>query len=528
MKEHYTAFLPFSSSAPASEQIRAYCSKEFSEAHFSKIDFSKLPVITERKRKSYPQKNRQTLCKVLQKQMPEDKCTPLQKQHLNALAEKKTFTVTTGHQLNFFGGPVYSIYKVLETIKTASECNSRYPDSKFVPVFWMASEDHDFEEIRSFYTEGAFFTMDAASGMPVGRIHPEHIPDDKIHTAFSNTENGVELFALFRKAYNQSATLAEATRSWMQEVFGDYGLLILDADDADLKECAAELFYKDLFEQIPFQTISPKAEKLEKEYGQVQVQPRECNLFLLTDIRDRIDPAEKGFRLKYSGRFISDEEMESLLKTHPEKFSPNALLRPVYQEILLPNIAYIGGTAEVMYWEELDTIFDALALPKPFLQPRNSFTFLSSATVRILEKNEISPEAILNDAESELRNYLKQHFPGEEALQRLRTAVEAAFENLISEYEKNLPHLADSAEAFSVRTETLIRKMEKKLLRAEKKEQRQKLESLARIWKETRPEGVLQERILNWSYFYGRNKDFLADVYNLLQIENPGMHIVEF
>ncbi|MGZ5284949.1 MAG: bacillithiol biosynthesis protein BshC, partial [Kaistella sp.] len=233
---------------------------------------------------------RHVLKDVLEKQYSGIQLTESQSNNLDLLLQENTFTVTTGHQLNLFTGPAFFIYKILQTIKLAGDLNQKYPDRKTVPVFWMATEDHDFEEINHFKTENSYYEAHAKSGGAVGRILVE---DDffisEFEKEFKDAVFGTELILLMKKAYKKGNSLAQATRILVQELFSEYGLLVIDGDDAAMKSQMKEVFKNELLYQELFESTKNTVEFLSETYGKVQVNPREINLFYLTETRNRIE-----------------------------------------------------------------------------------------------------------------------------------------------------------------------------------------------------------------------------------------------
>ena len=304
--------------------------------------------------------------------------SPLQQENLKSVAHPNTLTITTGHQLNLFSGPVFFIYKILQTIKTAHECKIKYPEYQFVPVFWMATEDHDFQEINHFSSDQKNYHITGKEGGAVGRIIIENVDFiEDFEKDFIDTPFGEELINMMKKSYVLGITLAHATRTLVQQLFADYGLLILDGDDSQLKKTVTPLFRDELIHEELRTLTKTKVGFLKETYGKVQVNPRDINLFYLTDQRNRIVKVNEKYTVLNTEIEFSQTEILNELALYPEKFSPNALLRPAYQESILPNLAYIGGNAEIAYWLELPDYFKHKKITFPILVPRNSILFIS-------------------------------------------------------------------------------------------------------------------------------------------------------
>lgn len=482
----------------------------------------------EEKSASYTSQQRRILYNVLQEQHGIVECSEKQKVNLTSLLSENTFTVVTGHQLNLFSGPSFFIYKILQTIKTAEFLSQEFPDKKFVPVFWMATEDHDFDEINHFKTLQNFYQISENSGGAVGRIEVSDVNFIRhFEEEFRDSVFGTELIRWIKEAYKQGVSLSHATRNLVQRLFSDYGLLIIDGDDRALKAQMKEIFEEEIFHSALLETTKGQIECLTEKYGRVQVNPREINLFYLSEMRNRIEAEGDVFKIVDQELTFTHEEILHELRNHPEKFSPNALMRPVYQEKVLPNIAYIGGNAEIMYWLELKDYFEAVGLPMPLLIPRNSMLFLNEKTISKSGKlglslrelfgdfTKITDERILGDNKilmkiNEMRQVIAENF---NSLKTLAAQTEKTFANLV--------------EAEEVRQLKSFEKMKKRLLRAEKIKQAELLERLQRLYLEVHPQGNWQERVLNFSVFYADfGRKWIEACYQAMDVQNSELIIM--
>ena len=455
------------------------------------------------KQNAFTSESREIISEEIQSQLSDFKLSSKQRENLENLKLKNTFTITTGHQLNLFSGPVFFVYKILQTIKTCSFLKQNFPDFNFVPVYWMASEDHDFAEINHFKTENNYYEINEKSGSAVGRID---INDtffiSEFEKEFKDSIFGTELILMLKEAYKAGNTLTKAIQTLVNRLFSDFGLLILDGDSKALKSQIKDVF-KDELENFSLNKNSKeKVDFLTNKYGKVQVNPREINLFYLSETRDRIDFDGKNYIVVDKNIQFTKEEILSELENFAEKFSPNALMRPVYQETILPNLAYIGGNAEIMYWLELKDYFAKLNLPFPILIPRNSMLFLKEKTLdkmdkldlkvedffqnftkitnnKILDKNEILN--LLNEKESQLVKQFSE-------LKNAAETTEQSFGNLVNAEETR------QLKSFG--------RMKKRLLRAEKIKQNELLERLENLFLDVHPSKTWQERIYNFSVFF--------------------------
>lgn len=481
----------------------------------------------QRKGKSFSEEKRRVLCEVLQEQHSHHQQSEQQQSNLEHLELEETFTVTTGHQLNLFTGPVFFIYKILQTIKLAEFLNEKFQTKYFVPLFWLASEDHDFEEINHFKTENHYYETKAKSGGAVGRIKVE---DDffisQFEEEFKDSIFGTELILLLKRAYKKGNTLSQATRIIVHELFSDYGLLVLDADEAKLKAQMRSTFKDELLNQNLFETTQETVGFLTEKYGKVQVNPREINLFYLSETRDRIAFEDDQFVIVDTKKSFSKEEVLAELENHPERFSPNALMRPVYQETILPNIAYIGGNAEIMYWLELKNYFKELNLPFPILIPRNSMLMISEKTVSKAENLGLEINDFFKNFATVTNNLLLEENVILPLLNKQEINLKEQFHTLKAKAELTEKTFGNLVEAEQTRQLKSFDRMKKRLLRAEKIKQSEKLERIENLFLKIHPGNTWQERNYNFSVFYSDlGQEWLHNCYQELEVENSELII---
>lgn len=472
----------------------------FEESTFSLEHFTKQIHL---KQESYTPEQREILFNVLEDQLSNLKLSTKQKENLENLKLPDTFTITTGHQLNLFSGPVFFVYKILQTIKTCSYLKVNFPDFNFVPVYWMASEDHDFAEINHFKTENNYYEINERSGGPVGRIE---ISDtffiSEFEKEFKDSVFGTELILMLKEAHKVGNTLTDAIKVLVNRLFSDFGLLIIDGDSKELKNQIKDVFKDEILNFSLYNTSKEKVNFLTKKYGKVQVNPREINLFYFSETRDRIDFDGNKYIIVDKSLQFSQEEILNELENFPERFSPNALMRPVYQEKVLPNLAYIGGNAEIMYWLELKDYFEKINIPFPILIPRNSMLFLQEKTLKKIDRlnlriddffqnfatitnGKILDDSIIAKVLKEKENFLIKSFS---ELRAIAETTEQSFGNMVKAEE--------------VRQLKSLKRMEKRLLHAEKIKQAELLERLEKLFLDVHPSKTWQERVYNFSVFF--------------------------
>ncbi len=316
----------------------------------------------------------------------------LVKQNIDLLLQEDTFTITTGQQLHLFLGPVFMVYKLISTIKAAEHFKQQFSDKNFVPVFWLASEDHDFEEIKNTILFGQTFAWETQQNGATGEYHLQDLPSlfEAIKQRFEKDEKTVKLVSEFEQFYAGSDNLAEATIKVVHHFFGKYGIVCLDANCKELKTFFKSIVKQELLSENNFIAFNEFSNQLKNKELSLQLSARKINLFYLEKgSRNRIEKTEKGYQIIGAERLFSEKEILNLVETNPEKFSPNAVLRPLYQETILPNVAYIGGNAEINYWLQLAKVFENCKILAPSLILRQSVWYISTKTNEWLNNNNI-------------------------------------------------------------------------------------------------------------------------------------------
>jgi bacillithiol biosynthesis cysteine-adding enzyme BshC len=427
--------------------------------------------------------------------------------NIELLKANNTYTVTTGHQLNIFAGPLYFIYKIVTAIKLASDLKAQFPDQNFVPVYWMASEDHDFAEI-SYTTIGGkkvHWWYEAAGA--TGRINPDTMRQaiNQYKGALGLAGHAPQLAAMVEKAYTGFDKLADATRYLVNALFGQYGLVIIDADDARFKQQFAPIIEQDIVEQNSFKHITATNEELQKQGVHIQVNPREINFFYLQDkSRERIVFENDVYHVLNTETRFTLAELQQEIAHHPERFSPNVVMRPLYQECILPNIAYIGGGAEVVYWLELKSTFDYYKVDFPVLILRNSGLVVRKESADKIKRMELSTADLFKSADTIKNEWVKKHSEHALNLQQEWNELQMVFENIRQRSIKIDATLAPSAKAVEARLKHALDNLEKKLIKAEKRNYETRLEQIDQVKAELFPKDSLQERNENFGLIYVR------------------------
>ncbi len=500
---------------------------DFKDLHFTEDNLRK--KISE-KELQFPGETRAILSSVFKRQLSNLNLSEKQHENLKLITDNQTFTITTGHQLNLFTGPVFFIYKILQTIKTAEFLKEKFPNQNFVPLFWMATEDHDFEEINHFRTEFNYYEIKGKSGGAVGRIEIEdNFFIQEFEKNFSDFTYGTELIRWIKEAYQQGKTLTEATRILVNRVFSDYGLVIIDGDDPALKSLMKRTFKEELLNSELLHSTKKTVEFLQNKYGKVQVNPRETNLFYLSEKRERIEWDGSMFKIVDTDLRFTKDEILNELNNNPEKFSPNALMRPVYQETVLPNIMYIGGNAEIMYWLELKNYFEKLNLPLPILVPRNSMLFLDEKTLVKASKLELNISDFFKNFAAVVKSKLLNDHELTSIIEQSEASLKLIFEELKKKSALTDKSFGSLVEAEETRQLKSYNRMMKRLFRAEKIKEKEKLERMENLFLKIHPGKNWQERVFNFSVFYAQfGPDWLQSCYQEMDVEKSEVIVMMF
>ncbi len=458
---------------------------------------------------AFPKENREVLQQALTRQYGKLKISEATASNLKSLTDNRTFTITTGHQLNIFTGPLFFIYKVAAVVNACRKLKQLYPENNFVPVFWMASEDHDYEEIRSFSLYGKKYTWVTDQTGAVGRFSPRSI--DKL---FNDIPGEV---GIFKEAYLKQPTLADATRYFVNELFGKDGLVVVDGDDASLKALFKPIIREDVLKQTPKTLVEEKNAALTALGYHTQVFARDINFFYLDkNIRARLEKTDSGYAVVDTDIRFTQKEIESLIESNPEKFSPNVILRPVYQEVILPNLAYVGGPAEMVYWLQLKGIFDNQKLPFPILLPRSFALYVEKQHKDKWDKTGLELDDLFKD-----KNFLFNHWVLKHTHHNLTLGTEMKnLAAMMADVQKRAASidttLGPLVSAEMTRFTKGVEKIEKKMLKAEKRLHQEKLRQIETVKDALFPNGKLQERTDNFLNFYQKDPSFVTRMVDML------------
>ena len=456
--------------------------------------------------------NRAALVAVLQKQYANLTLTAKQQFNIEQLNNENCFTITTAHQPNIFTGHLYFIYKILHTVKLAEECKKQLPENNFVPVYYMGSEDADLDELGHVFVNGEKYEWQTKQTGAVGRM--------KVDKALIKLIDGIAgqvlihpfgstIIDIMKDCYKEGVTIEQATFKLVNQLFKEYGVLVVLPDDADLKKLFIPVVEKELQDGFSHQQVAATVAAFPAAY-KVQASGRELNLFYLKDDRrDRIEVEGTKYKVHDTAIVFSKEEILAELNQYPERFSANVILRPVFQELILPNIAFIGGGGEIAYWLELKKVFEAVHVPYPVLVLRNSFMIVEKEYSAKSKSLGFTISDLFKTEMELLNTFVKRESSLQLSLEKERQTLLDTYEKLKTVAGAIDITLAKHTEALQVQALKKIAALEKKMLRAEKKKFEAQQRQLHKLKTALFPNNNLQERIENVIPFYAKWGDDL-------------------
>ncbi|MGB3590342.1 MAG: bacillithiol biosynthesis cysteine-adding enzyme BshC [Nonlabens sp.] len=426
------------------------------------------------------------------------------RRHIELLRSEHCFTITTGHQLNLFTGPLYFLYKIVSTINLCKDLRAAHPQNSFVPVYWMATEDHDFEEIQFFNYGRDKVVLDKDGAGAVGRMDTGGL--DEIYREFKellgNSDHALQIIELFKKSYLTHHNLADATRALAHELFKDDGLVIIDADAPSLKGLFVPTCEDELLHEVSYNAVSDTIDNWPDTYN-IQVNPREINLFYLTDdYRSRIIKVGENYTIDGQSKSFTQQQILEELHNHPERFSPNVIMRPLYQETILPNLCYIGGGGELAYWLQLKEYFMRVKVVFPMLLLRNSALIVSSKQAGKLERLDLEMTDLFKEPHLLANQITRDVSKIDIDFSQQITFLKAQFSDLYQLAHKTEKSFETAVAAQEQKQVNGLEYLEKRLLKAQKRKLTDYVDRGLRLQDTLFPGGSLQERQVNFSFLY--------------------------
>ncbi|MFT4759185.1 MAG: bacillithiol biosynthesis cysteine-adding enzyme BshC [Paraglaciecola sp.] len=450
--------------------------------------------------------NREVIVEVLKEQYSRLDIAGKVEENIGKIADKSTFTVITAHQPSLFTGPLYYIYKIISAINLAKQLNAEYGENQFIPVFVTGGEDHDFEEANHANLFGKKLAWESGETGSVGKMKTAKIQSvlEELKGVLKGSENAQHIFKIMNDAYTENELYAEATIQMVHELFKNEGLVVLNMSHPKLKRAFIPIIKEEILKQPSIALVEETVAELEKVGFSGQATPREINFFYLDDqIRERIVFENGSYQVLNTDLTFSEKEMVAEIDNHPEKFSPNVVMRPIFEEAVLPNLAYIGGGGELAYWLERKTQFEHFGINFPMLIRRNSALWVDKGNAKKIDKLGFSVGAMFQGEHELIKQFVNENATAELSLEAEKEALKAVFEQVAEKTEPIEPTLVKAVFAEQAKQLKSLENLESKIMRAEKQKHDVALNQIAGLKDKLYPNNDgLQERTDNFMGFY--------------------------
>jgi bacillithiol synthase len=523
--------IPFSDLPMLAKTDKAYAEQVLDLKPFFKypVDIQHfIQIISDKSKEAL---NRTVLVESLRKQYQKLLNPALGSQNIEKLLQNNTFTVTTAHQPSLLTGPLYFVYKIFSTIRLSEILKEKYPNFHFVPVFVIGGEDHDFEEVNFAKIFNKKLVWEAGEKGSVGMMQTQNLKIvlEELKEILGNNEHAQTIFKIIENAYTQFDVYQDATQNLLNELFGKYGLVVLNMNDVDLKRLFIPIMRRELVEQRSKHLVEATQTKLEKAGFKAQAFARPINLFYLRDqLRERIVEINGVYSALNTDFTWTQETILAELEANPQHFSPNVILRPLYQETVLPNLAYIGGGGELAYWLERKSQFKHFGLNFPMLIRRNSVLWLDKLGQERLEKLNIQLTDLTGDIDVFIKKYITNSTNDLINLQAEKEQFSQIFATIAEKAKWIDPTLEKTVLAEQTKQLQVLVNIEAKLLKSEKQKQETTIQQIRTLAQKYFPNGGLQERTDNFLPFYVKHgADFFEVLKQKLNPLEQGMIVIQ-
>ncbi len=464
--------------------------------------------------------------------------------NIEKLALGNTIAVVTGQQVGILGGPLYSVYKAITVIKLSNYLNDKFEDFNFVPVFWMATDDHDFREISSInlidenknlikitYDDNLPREFNRGS---VGNIKIKKTFESvfkQLEDVLTKTEYTQDLLSRFKEFYSQGKTYSQAFKELFNYLFGKYGLIIFDPSAPKVKELLKPVFKKEIANfRSNSDAVLLRSAVLEEDYH-AQVKVRPINLFYSDRSGRRpVEPAENGLKLKRGKPALKLEQILNMIDENPQSFSPNVLLRPICQDYLLPTCVYVAGPSEIAYFAQVMPLYDKFNVLPPVILPRASVTIIEKNIGKILKKFKLKPAEMFLTSENFKKLVLKV-FSEKNAsgiFEKSTEELNSFYDNLKLQLRKIDSTLEIPVEKARAKALNNLNILKEKAVKAVEMNNQTAFRQIEKTRNLIFPEERLQERRLNIIYFLNKyGIEFIDFLVNNVAINKYEHQIIE-
>jgi bacillithiol biosynthesis cysteine-adding enzyme BshC len=461
---------------------------------------------------------RDRIVDILRRQNQEYEASALTMENVERMRDRRAVCVFAGQQAGLFGGPLFTIVKALAVAK-AARLYAEKLGRPVVPMFWMAGDDHDFEEANHAYVlnrraelcKEAYQTAPPVE-LPASEIRLDNLDElarvlGQLGECLGQTEFTPALIDSLRQAYTPNDTLVTAFAKFMATLTSELGVVYFNPGDPEAKRLAMSFFHAavDRQDQVR-EAVLTANRRLEEDGYHLQVEKRENAVHLMCNLDGRKPILQNGDGFSVGEHSFDRRQLLELLDKHPEKFSPDVLTRPVFQSWLFPVVCQMGGPSEIAYFAQMNRLFEVFDVPAPLYRVRPTLTVVERRTEQLMSEMEISFDDLLCDVEQVVNRVLTRTFPTdlEKNFDSLRSAVEERISSFINEALDFDSGLKSTAEQTRGKIDFLLKGFESKVFAAHKKKSQQTRERIYRIANVLYPRRGLQERSLNITYFLSR------------------------
>ncbi len=456
--------------------------------------------------------NRDLLVEVLQEQYAKFEKSERVTDNIQLLASKNTFTIVTAHQPSLFTGPLYYIYKIISTINLSKALTAYYPGFQFVPVFVTGGEDHDFEEVNHANIFNKTLVWENDEQGSVGMMKTSSLQNvlAELKDLLGESEKGKKIYEEIEQSHTSHKIYSDAVIDLMHRFFKEDGLVVLNMNHVKLKRSFIPFIKEEIIKQPSHVLVEQTAEMLSDVGFKQQATAREINFFYLNNqIRERVVFEDDVFKVLNTDLVFTTKEMEKEIENHPEYFSPNVIMRPIYQESILPNLAYIGGGGEIAYWIERRSQFEYFKVNFPMLIRRDSVLWIDRSTSKKMEKLDLDVEAIFKDTEVLIKEFVHKNTEEDLNLNSQKEEVNKVFES-VKELAKNIDAtLVGKIEAEQTKSVKSLEQLEARLIKSKKQKYEIEINQIRSLKAKLFPNNGLQERYDNLiSFYFTYGEDF--------------------
>jgi len=527
----HTQRLPLHAVAQLAHTDRAYAqlNPALREFYPHQPELAAIEQLISQQKASYQPSTRQVLTQVLRQQYATIADNSQALATIDLLAQEQSFTVCTAHQPLLFTGTFYFIYKIAAVIKLAQELKAAYPQHHFIPVYWIGSEDHDFDELNHCHIFNKKITWTDQQGGAVGSYDTQSLAEvvENLKTILGNAPEYQPIIAQITAAYLQKTTFAQATFAFVHELFKHTNLLILDQNQPELKRLCLPLFLDDLQQQSSYNLVNQTTQALNEKGFKTQAAPRPINLFyLLPNQRERFTLENNQYKVLNTDIIIPKEEIETFVNEHIAQISPNVILRPLMQETVLPNLAYIGGGGEIAYWLERKSQFEFYQIPFPMLIRRPSALFVDKNSSEKMQKFAFETDFWFESADVIIKKFLTENSSEDISLTGEKEQVKNLYAQIMSQYPRLTAQLGNAIQGQQTTVTNLLNTLSEKMTRELKRLEAENVQQIGRIKEKLFPNQGLQERTDNFIPFYAKyGADFINFLIAQFEPFNPTFYI---